>query len=153
MIDFIIFLFCCLFYLSWLLLCLLLSLIGILLPQKSKPISVDYLLNQDTICRILNSKGLLTDEEYNFEHQVVAPYYNDITFSGYLFIVKPFVYELKKSNRFDKIFQFLVHNWISAHKKKNNEKVEVSFFIIIVVKISTQIAYSSGKTIRFFNLN
>ena len=47
---------------------------------------------KETICKVLNQKGLISDKEYNFETNEVAVLYDETTFRGYLFILKPIIF-------------------------------------------------------------
>ena len=69
--------------------------------QKQIPIEYEKITKVDTICSVLNGKNLLSDKEYEFEAIEVASLYDHITFLGYIFIVSPIIYLLKKSSFLD----------------------------------------------------
>ncbi len=150
---------------TWLLLCSVLALISFFLPRQKKEIDLLEVKNKNTICRYLNERGRLTDEEYSFETENVAAHYDDITFKGYLFIVSPLLLFMKILSQFEDLMLWLVYQWIKAHKKIFSElniqsfddKVEqVPRYISIITFICVRIAQGVGVTIHslqsFFEL-
>lgn len=117
----------------WLLLCFLISLIGMLLIKKRVIIDLDKVKNRETICSVLNKKNLITDEEYEFETVDVASLYDELTFRGYLFVLNPIIYLLKKYTFADKFILYIVKKWMHLHhfENKNNKKPKTFFSILM----------------------
>ena len=82
-------------FIIWLLFCGFLALLGEFLPSKKIAIDLEKVKRKETICSVLNSKKLLSDEEYSFETQDVASLYNELIFRGYLFVLSPIIFLLK----------------------------------------------------------
>lgn len=147
--------------LSWLVVCILLAALSLIIPRRSKEIDLSEVKNKNTICRYLNEKGRLTDEEYSFETENVASFYDYFTFKGYLFIVSPLLFLMKVLSRFEDLMLWLVYQWIKAHKKifselnihthTLNDKLEpVPTYTTVITYICVRIAQGVGVTLHSF---
>lgn len=139
------------FYLIWILFCAGLALMGLLIPKKSKQLDSDLVKSSDTICKILNRKGLLTDEEYNFETNDVAPTYDSMTFLGYRFILGPMMRVLESTTAFDGFMVFLVKQWMLVHRHKLFNKTRPSGVYIFITIFCVSAAQSVGKVLFLAN--
>jgi len=100
----------------WLFICAGLALMGRFLPRKTLPLDLNFVNQSTTVCKILNHKGLISDEEYHFEHSEVAALYDKMTFAGYLFILGPIIRLLKRVQFLDGFFVYLVKRWMRVHE-------------------------------------
>ena len=125
-------------FIVWLFFCAILALLGALLPKKYIAINLNAVKKKDTICSVLNNKGLLSDEKYSFETNDVAPLYDELTFLGYLFVLNPVIFLLKNVNFLDNLFIYLVSKWMKVHnfKKENNSKNRTFFSILAKVCVT-----------------
>ncbi len=104
-------------YVIWLLVCLGLALVSFVIPVRPQKIDLNQVKNKKTVCRHLNERGRLTDQEYNFETEQVAAHYDNLTLKGYLFIISPLLFFMKFIKKLEDLMLWLVYQWIKAHKK------------------------------------
>lgn len=134
--------------LVWLLICAVIALIGLALPKKQLLINLENVKNKETICKVLNKKGLLSDEEYNFETNVVAPRYDQLTFCGYLFILNPVIYLLNNTYFADSFVLYLVHRWMEVHSFNRRCKQQTNTIFSSLVKVCVYIAHAVGQVLH-----
>ena len=116
-------------FICWLLFSFVLSLIGLFLYERRIHIDLEKVKKRDTICSVLNSKKLLSDDEYAFETEDVALLYDELTFRGYLFVLSPVIFLLKHFSFTDSFVLYLVKKWMYIHKYlRQHEKRPKSFF-------------------------
>lgn len=132
-------------FITWLLFCAILALLGSLVIKKQIAINLYEVKKRDTICGVLNHKGLLSDEEYSFETNEVAALYDKLTFDGYLFILNPIIFLLKHTNFADKFVLYLVHKWMEVHDFKKENKGELKTYFSILAKFCVSIANFVGQ--------
>jgi hypothetical protein len=132
------------FIIIWLLFCAVLALIALVLPKKDILIDLNKVKKKETICKVLNNKGLISDKEYSFETNEVAILYDETTFRGYLFILKPIIVTLKYTNFLDGFISYLAFKWMAVHtyKKEHNREAKTLFWLLS--KISVAIAKLVG---------
>jgi hypothetical protein len=116
-------------FVCWLLFCLVLAFFGVFVSRKQIIINLNEVHDQDTICKVLNAKGVLSDEAYNFEINIVAAKYDELTFIGYIFILNPIIFLLKRTTFMDHFIGYLVHKWMEIHyfNKEKNYKPGIAF--------------------------
>lgn len=117
-------------FIIWLLFCGVIAFFGLFFHKKFIPIDFDGVKKKDTICSVLNSKGLLSDEEYAFETKDVAGLYDELIFRGYLFVLRPIIVLLKYTNFANDFILYLVHRWMEVHNYKQKQKTN-SFFTLL----------------------
>jgi len=132
------------FFLAWLLFCAILAILALVLPKKEILIDLDNVKQKETICKILNKKGLISDKEYSFETNEVAVLYDELTFRGYLFILRPIIITLKYTNFLDKVMTYLAFKWMEVHSFKKEHNKEAKTFFWLLSKISVAIAKLVG---------
>ena len=132
------------FILAWLLFCAILALIALVLPKKDILIDLDNVKQKETICKVLNNKGLISDKEYSFETNEVAILYDELTFRGYLFILRPIIITLKYTNFLDKVMTYLAFKWMEVHSFKKEYNQDAKTFFWLLSKISVAIARLVG---------
>ncbi len=132
-------------FITWLFFCLSIGLIGFFLSKKNLKIDLDAVKKTDTICSVLNSKGLLSDEEYSFETNDVASFYDEATFSGYLFVLNPIIYLLKTTNFADSFVLFVVNKWMLIHHYEIKHKNKPNTFFSNLAKSCIAIAGYIGQ--------
>lgn len=130
---------------SWLLLCALMAVMGRILPRKSLPLDLQFVDQSTTVCKILNHKGLISDEEYRFEHTQVAALYDKMTFAGYLFILSPIIRLLKRSRFLDGFFVYLVKRWMCVHEHFLFNKEKPALWHLGVTYICIGFAHNLGR--------
>ena len=134
-------------YLVWLLVCLLLAFIGLILPRKKCSLIVGEVYKVETICRIMCNKGLLSEKEYSFETTQVAPYYDQLTFQGYIFIMKPVMAFIKRYSYLDTLMMFLVRRWMRVHGYLIQGLKRPAYPYILLTYVSTSIARCVGRSL------
>jgi hypothetical protein len=140
------------FLLAWLLFCLLLAVVGRLLPNASKAPDLTEVVKKTTVCKVLNQKNLITDEEYEFETQSVAQFYDRLTFRGYLFVMAPFILLLRSTSFLDRFFQFLVRRWIKVHGFLIHGQTRPDTWLVGLAQICAQIAHRVGVVIHYLSV-
>lgn len=142
-----------LLYTPWLLLCGLFSLISLTLLFWFKPKEEYDVKEFTTICKVLNSKKLLSDKDYGFETEIVGPSYDGATFKGYRLVVSPWISFLQKHNGLDTFTLFLVKKWMTFQKGRLNKKApdKITFFSLLA-QTSTNIARGIGKLLILLQL-
>ncbi len=132
------------FYILWLCFFSLIGLISyFVLFWKKDHESIDV-TQFDTICKVLNDKNILSDEDYLFETTFVASSYSAETFMGYKLIVTPWVYFLKRHTSLDRFTLYLVCKWIAFQKRRLDQVRQFSFFSGLA-STATLIACGVGK--------
>lgn len=134
-------------FIAWLFFCGILAFIGALLPKKYIAINLDGVIKKDTICSVLNSKGLLSHEEYSFETNDVASLYDELTFLGYLFVLNPVIFLLKNANFLDTFFMYLVNKWMEVHNFKKENNLKEKTFFSILAKVCVTLAGYVGQVL------
>ncbi len=132
------------FFIIWLLFCAVLALFALLLPKKDILIDLNKVKQKETICKVLNKKGLISDKEYSFETNEVAVLYDETTFRGYLFILKPIIISLKYTNFLDGFISYLAYEWMEVHSFKKEHNCEAKTLFGLLSKISVTIAKLVG---------
>lgn len=138
------------FFITWLLFCAILALLGAFLPKKNILINLKQVKQKETICKVLNNKGLINDEEYRFETNEVAILYDELTFKGYLFILKPIIIMLKYTNFLDVFISYLAFKWMEIHQYKKQHKKEAKTFFSLLSNTSVAIAQATGNFLYRF---
>jgi hypothetical protein len=134
----------------WLSLCIVLALLGIILPRRPSPVQLDFVRESQTVCKILNHKGLISDDEYYFEHEIVAPRYSQAVFSGYLFIVGPVRGFLKNFYFLDSFFVFLVKRWMGVQHYFLKQNQRPPTWQLLVTQLALFIADGVGRVVLLF---
>ena len=139
------------FLIPWLLICGALSILGLLLPFKSISLETSDVEMEKTVCKILNEKKILSDEDYTFETYFVAKEYDQFTFKGYAFIFAPILKVLENSKLIDNGLYYLVQKWIQVHKFWifNNSKPKL--ILRTITSVCVTIAWSLGKFLTLFH--
>ena len=132
------------FFIIWLLFCAILALFALVLPKKDILIDLKKVKEKETICKVLNKKGLISDKEYSFETNEVAVLYDETTFRGYLFILKPIIFTLKYANFLDGFLLYLAYKWMEVHTYKKEHNREAKTFFWLLSKVSVSIAKLVG---------
>ena len=138
------------FFIIWLLFCAVLALFALLLPKKNILIDLKKVKEKETICKVLNQKGLISDKEYNFETNEVAVLYDETTFRGYLFILKPIIFTLKYTNFLEGFLSYLAYKWMAVHTYKKEHNREAKTFFWFLSKLSVSIAKLVGNFLYRF---
>ena len=135
-------------YSVWLIVCLPFSIIGLILPVPKKELQSDLVELSPSVCKTLNIKGLLSQKDFEFETQTVAPNYDLYTFKGYRLVMAPVIRTLKSFNFLDNLLLNLVNQWMKVHKHWIDSKNdEVSFFKQILTQLLTTLAHGLGRTL------
>ena len=132
-------------FIIWLLFCITLALLGALIPKKLILIDLDEVKRRETICRVLNNKGLLSDEEYSFETNEVAANYDELIFHGYLFILNPIIFLLKRTSFMDRFVLYLVYKWMEIHYYKKEHNHEPRTFFRALANVCVYFAGAVGQ--------
>ncbi len=103
-------------YMAWLTVCVVMAIIGFLLPSKRVQLAQKKVEDSQTVCKVLNQKNLISESEYQFETEKVAAHYDELTFKGYLFVLGPLIFLLKSTSHFDSFVLFLVKRWMAVHR-------------------------------------
>lgn len=135
---------------TWLLFCVLLALLGSILPKKDISINLNEVEEEETICKVLNRKGLMSDEDYSFEINEVAIMYDETTFKGYLFILNPIIFIFNQTNFMDNFIAFLAHKWMEIHHFEKTHKQEAKTFFSLIANTSVSIAKGTGNFLYRF---
>ena len=130
------------FFLVWLLFCAILALIALVLPKKDILIDLDNVKQKETICKVLNYKGLISDKEYSFETNEVAILYDELTFRGYLFILKPIIITLKYTDFLDGFITYLAFKWMEVHSFKKEYKDMLDMYCPTNIFFGTAFSHS-----------
>lgn len=130
---------------SWLLICAVMALVGRILPRRTLPLDLAFVDQSTTVCKILNHKGLISDEEYRFEHTQVAALYDKMTFGGYLFILGPIIRLLKRFRFLDGFFLYLVRRWMRVHEHFLYNKEKPALWHLGVTYICIGWAHNLGR--------
>lgn len=139
------------FFSVWLMACFLISLISFLRPSLEKEISIEKVKNVPTVCGILHKKKKLTDEEYTFEAEVVAPFYDAHTFEGYRLIMIPVLKTMDAFAGLDRMMVLLVYRWIRIHKYLVLGEGQAKAWELGMTKLCTGIAKRVGITLEMFH--
>ncbi len=131
-------------YILWLLICLGFAVFGFVFPNKRFRLDLDEVDRRTTVCKVLNQKGLISQKEYEFETQNVAAYYDEQTFTGYLFIMKPVIFALQMTSYFDSFFVFLVKKWIAVHRFLFFQIEKPKQFYIRLAAVCVALAHGVG---------
>ncbi len=136
-------------YLIWLLVCAVLSFIGVFIPLSNKKLQPTMVQKRQTVCRVMNEKGLLSDHEYSFETEVVASQYDEFTFSGYLVILGPVILLLKHFAFLDSFMMALIRQWMRVHSFREDagSGSPVPRFLVSLAAFCVGIARSFGKVL------
>ena len=137
-------------FITWLLFCAFLAILGGFLPKKDILINLDQVKQKDTICKILNNKGLLSDKEYSFETNEVAVLYDELTFHGYLFILNPIIFLLKYTSFLDDFISYLAYKWMALHHFKKEHKQKSKTFFSLLASVCVLIAQATGNFLYRF---
>ena len=132
-------------FIMWLLFCLILAILGTLIPKKLILINLDEVKSKDTICSVLYKKGLLSDEEYSFETNEVASNYDELIFHGYLFVLNPIIFLLKNTSFTDRFVLYLVYKWMEIHYYKKQYNHEPRTFFRAFANICVYFAGAIGQ--------
>lgn len=138
------------FLVLWLLFCSLLALLGWVLPAKILKLNSDEVEASLTVCKILNEKGLISDDEYGFETQKVARLYDQLTFKGYLFIMNPVIAIMKGAQFLDAFVLWLVKRWMNVHRHFLGGNQNPPAFHVMLTRLCTHLAFYLGKTLKLF---
>ena len=144
---FIAYLICTPLFILWLFFCGFLAFLGELLPSKKIAIDLEKVKRKETICSVLNSKKLLSDEEYSFETQDVASLYNELIFRGYLFVLSPIIFLLKHTSFADSFVLYLVHRWMDVHYFNKDSAYTPKTFFSQLFKICVYLAGNVGQVL------
>lgn len=131
----------------WLLFCAVIAIIGSLFTKKKIQINLKEVKEKETICSVLNKKGLISDEEYSFETNDVAKKYDETTFLGYLFILAPVIFLLKYTSFTDKLIVNIVYKWMDVHMYKKPMTYKANRFYTKLADICVYIASLVGQLI------
>ncbi len=137
-------------YIPWLLICLGFACFGFFFPSKRGRLDLEEVDRRTTVCKVLSQKGLITQQEYEFETQKVAAYYDEQTFSGYLFIMKPVIYALQMTTYFDSFLLFLVKKWIAVHRFMFYQIEKPKLFYIRLAAVCVALAHGVGVCLHQF---
>ena len=135
-------------FILWILTLLSISVFGCFFPLKRQTLQSNEVDDHDTICSTLQEKGLISEKDYNFESQVVAPLYDRYTFSGYLTIISPLLFVMKRTDYMDSVSLFFVRHWISDHERRTTHEKNFSYFYRALFKICTFLAAGLGKLLH-----
>lgn len=139
--------------LAWLMICALIALFGVILPAQREYLNTDQVEASRTVCKILHKKGLITDEEYAFEHRVVAARYDHSTFKGYLFILTPIMGLLERSQFLDKFLTYLVKAWMDVQHHWMQKGDRPARWQIYLARVCVSLAHYNGRFVApLFNL-
>lgn len=137
-------------FITWLFFCAIIALIGSFLPKKKITINLKEVKKEETICSVLNKKGLLSNEEYNFETNEVASLYQRTAFTGYLLILAPIIFLLKNTSFADSFVLFIVHKWMDVHSFKKPTTYKANKFYSSLAKTCVLIADKVGQFLILF---
>lgn len=84
---------------------------------------------EKTVCWVLYEKGLLDKSEIDYEVTNVAPKYNDDIALGYITLISPIVFILKRTRLFDKIVLYFVRKWMKSHKNPKKSHLIREYFV------------------------
>jgi len=132
-------------FIIWLLFCAIIALIGVFLPKKNIAINLDNVKRKQTVCSVLNKKGLLSNEEYNFETNEVASQYEGTAFTGYLLILAPIIFLLKNTSFADSFILIIVHKWMDVHNFKKTTGYKANKFYLGLANTCVAIAANVGQ--------
>ncbi len=131
----------------WLLFCLLIAILGALFINKKIRIDLQRVKKRDTVCSVLYEKNLLTKDQYEFETEEVASWYDELTFKGYLFILAPVIMTIKYFSFFDGIIFYLVKKWIKVHYFQKEYKSKPKTLFSLLTTISVRLANWVGQVL------
>ena len=134
-------------FIIWLLICFLISLIGLILFKKKIEINLDRVKKRETICSVLKDKKFLSEEEYEFETVDVASQYDELTFRGYLFVLKPIIFLLKNSSFTDEFVFYIVKKWMKLHEYKREQNSMPKSFFSLLMKLCVVLAGYVGQVL------
>jgi hypothetical protein len=137
-------------FILWLLFCFFLSIIGFFTTRKKITINLDNVKKRETICSVLNNKNLISDQEYRFETEDVATLYDELTFKGYLFVLKPVIFLLKHTAFSDTFILFLVKKWMYVHHFQRRYKKNPNTPFYFLIKTCVLLAKYLGHFLYIF---
>lgn len=126
-------------WLSWVFFCGIIGLIFKLLPVKYK---IEDFELEETVCGLLHKKGILTDEEMEYE-QNSADTLPKLELFGYWVLVSTILPILRKSDVINPSVTFFTKRWISDSKASNLTSK-------IILWNSRNIGKAAGKTLYLF---
>jgi len=136
-------------YLIWLCFCFLIAIFGLCFKKKKEKLSVEIVKEAETICRILVRKKKITKANYEFEATQVSQYYDENTFDGYMFIVKPVIWVLHEYKFFDEVVTFIVRRWIRVQRYKILKVGSPApLYHRLLAEVCVKLAYGVGRALN-----
>lgn len=149
-ISFLAYIICIPLFIAWLIFCAGIATIGIFISKKHILINLDRVKKKETICQVLNTKGLISNKEYSFETDEVAPLYDELTFRGYLFVLNPIIFLLKHTDFTNTFVVFLVNKWMNIHHFQNQYKKDPNTYFSAFAKLCVVLAGNVGQVLYRF---
>lgn len=134
-------------YSQWLVFCGFIAALGTIVRKRVESLDSKMVIDATTVCKVLHEKKVLSKKEYDFEAIQVAGIYNKTTFVGYLFIMFPIIFILKRVNWLDVTTIHLVRRWIRVHRYKLSMSNHVSLFDRKIVEACVLVAHCTGAVL------